>query len=194
MLNGSLTELPIKLVLILNFNIMNKKSERSVVSRAIQSVDGFSRVFNSFSFPQPYAPTHRHPSKTSRFLHRNFLYSTLVERRSCKRECSSTKASLLGRADLSITSWPLVVYGDFMSWELAIFIYATIDIGLFPFFFWMHDWLLYLLYRFNQVQFNNFPVFLTQTDWIKINISIFKTTEVSNNLLFIMWIWMTFFM
>jgi integrase/recombinase XerD len=47
MLNDCFAELPIKLGLILNFNIMNKKSERSVVSRAIQSVDGFSRVFDT---------------------------------------------------------------------------------------------------------------------------------------------------
>ena len=46
MLNGS-SQLPLKLLLILMFNIMKQKSEFSVIGRAMTTVAGFDRVYRS---------------------------------------------------------------------------------------------------------------------------------------------------
>jgi len=52
----------------------------------------------------------RQLTKTGRFLHNYFFFSTLVESNSCKREYGSTYASLLGRSDRKKPKYYAVVH------------------------------------------------------------------------------------
>jgi integrase/recombinase XerD len=72
MLNGS-SPLPLKLLLILMFNIMRQKSDFTIVDRAIASVDGFDKVYKTLQ--QQVALRGQSQSTLSNYIRRIALVS-----------------------------------------------------------------------------------------------------------------------